>query len=106
MISRIRIEAAQPFPVGNYVFGLSGIDGAPFKDHGGNQLATAGKFFSNGGGIGSAGVWDVNDAGFSSTTGIVTDDTTLDCELRYRLERYFRQHWPRNSESFQHQYRD
>ena len=71
------IETGSAFPMGNYVFGLSGIDGVPFKDHGGNQLATAGKFFSNGGGIGSAGVWDVNDAGFSSTTGIVTNDTTL-----------------------------
>jgi hypothetical protein len=71
------IEAGSPFPTGNYVFGLSGLDGVPFKDLGGFQLATAGKFFSNGGGIGSAGVWDVNDAGFSSTTGIVTDDTTL-----------------------------
>ncbi len=73
------IEAGAPFPTGNYVFGFSGIDGAPFKDSGGNQLATAGKFFSNGnnGSIANSSVWDVNDAGFASTTGIITDDTTL-----------------------------
>ena len=75
------IEAAGPFPAGNYVFGLSGIDGVPFKDFLApfveTSFVTAGKFFSNGGGIGSAGVWDLNDAGFTSTTGIVTDDTTL-----------------------------
>ena len=66
------IEAASPFPVGNYVFGLSGIDGAAFSDHGGFSLATAGKFFSNGASTGNAAVWDVNDGGTS-----VTDDTTL-----------------------------
>jgi hypothetical protein len=76
----IEAESATPFPAGNYVFGLSGLDGALlFKDGGNFTLAAAGKFFSNGNGttVTNASVWDLNDAGFTGSTGIVTDDTTL-----------------------------
>ena len=73
------IEAATPFPAGNYVFGLSGIDGSAFKDGGKFTLDAAGKFQSDGNSATptNSSVWDLNDAGFSSSTGIVTNDTTL-----------------------------
>ena len=73
------IEAGSPFPMGNYAFGISGLDGVPFTDGGGAQLVAAGAFFSNGtnGASLNTSVWDLNDAGFSALTGIVTDDTSL-----------------------------
>jgi hypothetical protein len=73
------IEAGSPFPMGNYAFGIAGLDGVPFTDHGGAQLVAAGAFFSNGsnGSGPNTSVWDLNDAGFSALTGIVTDDTSL-----------------------------
>ena len=68
------IAAGSPFPLGSYVFQISGLDGAGFADKGGFELGAAGRFFSNGGGVGNAAVWDLNDAGASAA---VQNDSTL-----------------------------